>query len=127
MGGGMKRQWVANQSVDDTKIIYAVKMIGMRVGQYHRVEPRRAGVEHLLAQIGRGVDQERLAAAFHQERAAPPGVARIGRVAAAPVRADRRHAPGGAAAEQGCLHRGAGRTAFWNRRKKLSVVAAANS
>ena len=46
-----------------------MKMIGVRMGQQHGVEPGGAGKEQLLAQIGRGVDQERGTAAFDNGRA----------------------------------------------------------
>ena len=48
------------------QVIDAVGMVGMLVGVEHAVEPIDLGIEHLLAQIGRGVDQnarDRLTAA----------------------------------------------------------------
>ena len=90
---------MAGQLADHAKIIDAVQMIGMRMRQQHRVEPADPGIEQLLPQIGRGIDQQRATAALDQQRAAAAPVARVGRVAAPPIRPDRRHAPGGAAAE----------------------------
>src|SRR5260370_39603549 len=81
-----------------------MKMIGMRMGQQHGVEPGGAGVEQLLAQIGRGIDQERGTAAFDEERAAAPIVARLGGGARPPIPADRPDAPGRAATKEGRLH-----------------------
>ena len=69
-----------------------------------------AGVEQLLAQIGRGIDQH-AAPRFDQQRAAAAPVARVGRIAASPIRADRRHPRGGAAAEHGHFHAGQARRA----------------
>src|SRR5579871_1558549 len=101
-------------------------MIGMRMGQQQGVDLMCAGIEQLLAQVGAAVDQHALPAASDQQRAAPPPVAWLGRVAAAPFRTDRRDAPGRAAAEQCDLH-AAGRPALANSRKKLSLVTAASS
>ena len=81
-----------------------MKMIGVRMGQQHGVEPGGAGKEQLLAQIGRGIDQERGTAAFDEERAAAPRVARLGGVARPPIRADRRDAPGRTATKEGRFH-----------------------
>ena len=120
------------------QIIDAVGMIGMVMGVEHAVEPTDSDVEQLLAKVRRGVDQHigRALAAFllHQHRAAPPAVLRVCRIARAPDIADTGHAAGRAAAEDGELERhaedgieAAERGTFLNRRKKLSVVAAAIS
>ena len=55
-------------------------MVGMLMGVEHAVEPIDIGIQQLLAQIGRGVDQHprRAAgrAALYQKRGAPPAVFR---------------------------------------------------
>ena len=84
-----------------------MQMVGMRVGHEHRVEPRtpassscsRRSGEVSIRMTGADLDQ-------HRHAAAP--IARIGGVAPAPIRADRRHAGGGAAAEDGDPHAAAG-------------------
>ena len=108
----------------------------MVVGVEHAVEPADAGVEQLLAKVGRGVDQHggRALGArpLDQQRAAPPPILRIGRIARAPMIADARHAARRAAAENGELQRHAAlsgafraeRGTFLNSRKKFSVVSA---
>ncbi len=100
-----------------------------------RVEPDRLGVEQLLAQIRRGVDQHagRAAGRFalDQQRAAAAAVFRIVRIAGAPAERRPRHAARRAAAENreasGVMRRGVRRGTFENRRKKLSVVCRAIS
>ena len=39
------------------EIVDAVRVVGVRMGDQHAVEPLDAGVDQLLAQIGRGVDE----------------------------------------------------------------------
>ena len=58
----------------------------MRVGHHYGVEPPHPRIDHLLAQIGRGVDQSRDRADFDQHRGAAPVVAGVGRVTTAPIR-----------------------------------------
>src|SRR6476620_6232493 len=120
------------------QFIDAVGMICIVMGVEHAVEPTYSNVEQLLAKVRRGVHQHigRALAAFflHQHRTAPPAVLRVCRIACAPDIADPGHAAGRAAAEDGELERhaedgieAAERGTFLNRRKKLSVVAAAIS
>ena len=120
------------------QIIDAVGMVGMVMGEKHAVEPADAHVQQLLAEVRRAVDEHIGRALFafplHQHRAAPPPVLRVCRIARAPDVADTGHAAGRAAAEDGELERhaedgidAAERGTFLNRRKKLSVVAAAIS
>src|SRR5262249_31780963 len=125
-GVGVKRDRLFHQSVNLAKIIYSMKMIGMRMGQQYGVDPAHARVDQLLAQIGRRVDQTHRAGALDQYRRAAPAVAWVSGIAAPPTRSDRRHAPGGAAAEDRVFH-AAGRRALRNSRKKLSVVASASA
>jgi hypothetical protein len=47
-----KAESALHQSVNRSQIVDAMKMIGMRMGQDHRIEARDLGVEQLLAQIG---------------------------------------------------------------------------
>ena len=74
-----------------------------------------------------------VAFSLHEHGAAPPAVLRVRRIARAPDIAHTRHAAGRAAAKDGELERhedgidAAERGTFLNRRKKLSVVAAAMS
>src|SRR5262249_48677873 len=139
---GKKRDRPAAQLAGHAQIVDAVQMIGMRVGQQHRVDPRGAGIEHLLAQIGRHVDQEVGAAALDQHRAAAAAVARVGRIPAPPPPGPRSRArcpsaggpifcppPPAPPPTGGWVLGGgsaAGGVAFANSRKNLSVVAAAS-
>src|SRR5262245_1095523 len=90
---------------DLAQIVDAVGVIGVVVGVEHAVEPDRAGIEELLAQIGRGIDQRRgltlRAVPFDEERATLAPVLGIGGIACAPMIADAGHAAGRAAAENG--------------------------
>ena len=69
------------------------------------VNPLDAGLDQLLAEIRRGVDEDRgrlsAAEALDQRRAASAAVLRVGRIAGAPSLPDPRHAGGRAAAEDG--------------------------
>src|SRR5262249_42508502 len=123
---GVERDCPVHQPVDGAKIIDSMQMIGMGMGQDDRVETVDLGGKQLLAQIGRGVDQHGLAAALDQQRGAAPAVARVRRVAGAPIGTDRRHAGRRTAAEERRLH-GAGGTALAKSRKKFAVVAAASA
>ncbi len=81
----------------------------------HAVEPRHARAEQLLAQVGRGVDEQRRFAADPtavrpRMRAAPAAVPRIGGIAGAPIArpvrpADARHAARRAATQYRDLKR----------------------
>src|SRR5262245_9761474 len=71
------------------QIVDAVGMVGMFVGEEHGVEPIDAGVEQLLAQVRRGIDQHAgdavAGAALHQERRAPAAILWIVGIAHAPA------------------------------------------
>ena len=101
----------------------------MGMGEQHGVELLRPGVEKLLAQIGRRVDQDGAAVMLDEDRDAAPAVPRLGRIALAPIAADQRHAARRAAAEDPDFMRrpGAapGSAALSNKRKKFSVVTSA--
>ena len=88
------------------QIVDAVGVVGMLMGVEHAVEPVDVGIEQLLAQIGRGVDQDagdarQRIVPLDQKRAAPAAVFRIVGIAGAPAQRRPRHAAGGAAAENG--------------------------
>ncbi len=106
-------------------------VVGVLMGVEHAVDPIDAGVEQLLAQVRRGVDQDAGAAAvggfaLDQDGAAPAPVLRVGGVAMAPAEPRTRNAAGKAAAEDGDGKRHAAaaelRGTLLNRRKKFSVV-----
>ena len=81
-------------------------VVGVRMGHQHAVEPIDVGVEQLLAQVGRGVDQHLRLAACRRARSTSTEQRRrrlrgfVG-IAGAPALRDARHAAGGAAAEDG--------------------------
>ena len=104
-------------------------LVGMLMGQEHRVDVIDVGVDQLLAQIGRGVDHDPrhavIPCALGEQRAAAAAVFRIVGIARAPTERGTRNAGRGSAAEncQGQRHAisFAGGT-LENRRKKFSVV-----
>ena len=97
-------------------------MVGVGVGEQDRVDPVDARIEGLVAKVGRGVDEDVDAVPFDEDRRPAPAVARVARVAIAPMATDHGHALGAAAAEDGNPHRPARAADFLNNRKKLSVV-----
>jgi hypothetical protein len=68
----------------------------MVVGVENAVQPTRADIEQLLANVRRAVDEHGRGAsavsALHEKRATPPPVLRIGGIARAPDIANARHA-----------------------------------
>ena len=81
------------------EVIDAVSMVGMLVGVEDAVEPIDLGVEELLAQVGRRVDQHPrepavAAAPLDEQRRAPAAVLRIVRIAHAPAQRRPRDAAG---------------------------------
>ena len=88
---------------DGTEIVDAVGLVGMLVGEEHRVDMIDLGVDQLLAQVGRGVDQDTRDSAFpralDEQRAAAAAVFRIFGVARTPAERGTRNAGGGSAAE----------------------------
>src|SRR4051794_35816797 len=120
------------------QVVDAVGMVGVLVGVEHGVDPIDLGVEKLLAQVGRCVDQHArdagVAAALHQERCAAAAVLRVVGIGVAPAERRAWHAARGAAAEDREAKRhaaaaelAAGRGTLLKRRKKLSVVCRAIS
>ena len=112
-----------------TQIVDAMGLIGMLVGEKHRVDVIDIGVDQLLAQIRRGIDHDPRGAAFRrpldQQGAAAAAVFRIARIAGAPAQRRPRHAGRRSAAENGQRQRHAAAFAggtLLNRRKKFSVV-----
>ena len=102
------------------------------MGVQHGVEPVDPGIEKLLAQVGRGVDQHAGDAAgplpLDQQRGPPPAVPGIVRIAGAPAERRARNAAGGAAAEivnvsvMRAGDRALGRGTLRNRRRNSRVV-----
>src|SRR6185437_1950848 len=116
LGIGIERDGAAHQLVDRAQIVDAMQMIGMSMREQHRVERRDMRVEELRPPL------------LHHDRAAPAPVARIGRIAGAPVATDARHAPGRPAAQHRYAHETAsGRRALLKSRKKFSLVAWASA
>ena len=115
------------------QIIDAVGVIGMIMGDDHRIEMGDARHQQLLAQIRPAIDQHTLAGRLDKARHAAAAVLRIGGVTAAPVAgavrpADARHTAGGAAAQDGDAHGPPARQpALLNKAWKLAVVVAASS
>src|ERR1700722_20367523 len=104
-------------------------LIGMLMGQKYRIDVIDIGVDQLLAQIGRGVDQDPgeavIPAALDQQRAAAAAVFRVVGIAGAPAERRTRNAGRGSGTENGQGQRHADASAngtFENSRKKFSVV-----
>ena len=89
--------------VQRAQVVDAVGVVGVLVGVEDGVDPIDLGIEKLLAQIGRRVDQDPGDAAgvvtLDQERRAAAPVFRIVGIAGAPAQRRPRHAGGGSAAE----------------------------
>ena len=83
------------------QIVEAHDVIGVGMGEDHRIEAVELFAQRLLAQVGRGVDQDFGRGRFEMERGAGPLVARIGREADRAAAADHRHALRRARAEHG--------------------------
>ena len=107
---GMNIDPFAHGEHQRAQIVDAVKLVGMVVGDEDAVQMRGPRIDQLLAHVRRGVDQHRGFAMGrmppHQDRAAPPPVLRLGRIAGAPIAgavrpADARHAARGAGAQNG--------------------------
>src|SRR5262249_51635292 len=123
-------------------------VVGMLVGEEHRIEPVHLGVEKLLAQIGRRVDQypsdADSVAPLNQQRGAPAAVSGVGWIAGPPAQRGARNAARGTRAEdrEARCHAARGQAradcVSWsaptvcggtlrNRRKKFSLVCRAMS
>src|SRR5581483_2962531 len=103
-------------------------LVGMLMRQKRRIEMIDAGIDQLLAQIGRGVNDNArdplMGRALDQQRTTAAAVLRIGGIAFAPAERRPRHACRRAAAENGEheRHAACGAGTLENRRKKFSVV-----
>src|SRR5579883_2986038 len=93
------------------QVVDAVSMIRVLMGVEHGIEPVDVGIEQLLAQIRRRIDQKarnttcRGTTAFDQKRRAAAAVLRIVRIARAPTQGRARHSGGRAAAKDRELKR----------------------
>src|SRR5262249_8992972 len=117
------------------QVVNAMGVVGVLMGEEYRVKPVHLGVEKLLAQIGRGVDQDPgdagSVAPFHQERVAA-AVSGIARIAGPPAQRGTRNAARGPGAEDREARRHAAapaacRGTLRKRRKKFSLVCRAIS
>src|SRR5215468_3256315 len=108
------------------KVVDAVGLVGVLMGEEHRVEVIDLGADELLAQVRRGIDHDTGDAvsrsALRQQRAAEAAVLRVVGIAAAPAECRARYAGGRAAAEDRQRQRHAVAGTLENRRKKFSVV-----
>src|SRR4051812_35075715 len=108
-------------------------MVGMRVREQHAIQVVDFRIQELLANVGRGINQNarRSAgpAALDQQRAAPPAVLRIVRIAGAPAAAQSRHTGRRTTAQndepQAHATASTGCGTLANSRKKFAVVWAA--
>ena len=114
---------------DGTQIVDAVGLVGVLMGQEHRIDVVDIGVDQLLAQVGRSVDHDpRRALVRHpldQQRTAAAAISRVVGIAGAPAERRTRHAGGGTTAEDRQRQRHAaafGAGTLENSRKKFSVV-----
>ena len=112
-----------------TQIIDAMGLIGVLVGQEHRIDVIDMGIDQLLAQIWRGIDHDprnaSIARTLDQQRTATSAVLRIFGVAGAPAQRRPRNAGRRSAAKDRKIKRHAvafGAGTLLNRRKKFSVV-----
>lgn len=80
---------------EDTQIINAVSLICMVMGIKNAINTADSRHQHLLAEIGRGIDDHAShaigAMKAGQQRAARAPIARLGRIAVAPVAVAARH------------------------------------
>src|SRR6266403_1718561 len=119
------RKAAALMQHDGTQIVDAVGLVGMLMRQKYRVNVIDLGVDQLLAQIGRGINQDSrnsaIPRALDEQRAAPAAVFRIVGIACTPAKRGTRNAGGGPAAENCKRQRHAAGT-LENRWKKFCVV-----
>src|ERR1700730_15096989 len=102
-----------------------MSLVGMLMGQKHRVDVIDIGIDQLLAQIGRGIDhdprQPAVRTSFDQQRTAAATVFRIVGIALAPAQCGTWDGGRGSAAPNGQRQR-PGVDTCENGRKKFSVV-----
>src|SRR5882757_3522262 len=116
------------------QVVDAVQLVGMVVRPDHGVDPLDTCVNQLLAQVGRGVDQDGFALVLDEDGTAAAAVAAVLRVGGTPFGSALAARPGDArrdtAAQDGYAHSwrsASARFALVNSRKKLSVVADSSS
>src|SRR5262249_60700650 len=151
LGSGFTQIGVAPPSAVDeesAQVVNAMGVVRVLVGEAPRVKPVHLGIEKLLAQIGRGVDQDTgdggPMAPCHQQRRPPAAVSGVARIARSPPQRGARNTARGTRAEDREARRHAARRqarADWvslsapaacggtlrNRRKKFSLVCRAIS
>ena len=76
--GGIDRQRAFPQVTDAPAVVHAHDVIGMRVGDEHRIEIAEFLPQHLSAKIRSGVDDQPDRRGFDVDRGAQPMVARVG-------------------------------------------------
>lgn len=90
---------VTLQEVEGANVVEAKDVVGVRVGEEHRIQAFDSGAEGLIAQVGRGIDQDARVVELEQHGGAQAFVARIGRQADFAVAADHGDTDAGAGAE----------------------------
>ena len=122
-----------DETLHHAQVVDTVDVIGMFMGVEHRIDLVDVGIQQLVAEVRRGVDQHRRAAGLDQDRRPAAAVLRVVRVAHAPPVADRGHPARRPAAKHPHPHEATvadaavGASALVNRRKKFSVEMRANS
>ena len=118
------RDRTALQRVEAAHIVEAEDVVRVRVREEDRVDARDPVRKRLLAQVGRGVDEDpRAIGHVDVDRRAQPAIARVGGSAGRARAADHRHAVRRAGAEhrdpalQGVMMRDCGFWASMNRRR----------
>ena len=119
----VKRNWATGRLGNLTEVVDAMAMVGMVVGDDHTGQIDQLGCEQLRAHVGTAIDKQVIAVALNHNRGAGAPVSRFAGIARAPVIADAWYAGRRSAAEDPDFHR----WALLNNRKKLPVVAEANS
>src|SRR5258708_7480197 len=83
---------------DGTEIVDAVGLVGMLMRQEYRVNVIDLGVDQLLAQVGRSIDQDSrnsaIPCALREQRSAPAAVFRVFGIPRTPAARRTRHATG---------------------------------
>src|SRR5262249_23375184 len=92
------------QVVEAPDVVQAKDMIGVGVGEQHRIDAAKVVADRLLPQLGRRVDQQGALPLLYYNGAPGPLVTPVGRGADGAVTLDRRHTVGGSRAEEDDLH-----------------------
>ena len=100
----MQRHRAADRLRYRPKLVDAVAMIAVGMGDDHPIEAADIGRKQLLAKVGTTIDEHAFAGAFDQDRSAQPSIARLIRIALAPLVPDLRDAGRRPAAEDPDLH-----------------------